>query len=442
MSFFAVACAESYSLGAVLTFCALFAFLIGFVSFNIVYFRRRYFMLKYTFGKEPERLWSPDDEFDPKKDVVTIEKDPNKDFVILAFPDIQVWQPFRLGKRYVIRKTIENAVKKAKPDLIVLLGDNAFYYSRQCYQKLVEIMDEQGVPWTAVFGNHDREGNADLAALADVMATGKRCLFQKGPRNLSGIGNYAINITQKGEIIHTLFFFDSGDAGLEYDAEKCRYIIADDFAKEKMPAFYRNRIHEGEHKGEIPIGEEWGTLSYDQVQYYHWLLDGVTALNGGKTPESSMFFHISLYEHNDAYFEWVQKGCDPEDGFGEINVKIGSAAVPSGMFDAILERGSTKNVIVGHDHENDLSLVYKGVRFSYAVKCGDECTTFAETLNGGSTLTIDAYGRGNKYENIHLPPEGKRHYDKMMWYYHDLDVEREKEWLKKEAAEAKEANNA
>ena len=76
------------------------------------------------------------------------------------------------------------------------------------------------------------------------------------------------------------------------------------------------------------------------------------------------------------------------------------------------------------------------------MKCGDECTAFAETLNGGSTLTIDKSGRGKNYTNIHVPLEGKRHYDKMMWYYRDQDAEREKYWEQKEAEEAaKEAAN-
>ena len=123
-----------------------------------------------------------------------------------------------------------------------------------------------------------------------------------------------------------------------------------------------------------------------------------------------------------------------------MNVKIGSAPVSTGLFDAVLEEGSTKNIIVGHEHENDLSVLYKGVRLSYAVKCGDECTAFAETLNGGSTLTIDKDGRGIRYENVCVPLEGKRHYDKMMWYYHELEKEEDEKWTMIEEEEAKNGN--
>lgn len=438
-----VLCAAEYPLSTVLAVTIVFLAMIGTVAFNTVYFRRRYFSHKYKIGEESDRIWSPDDEFDIEKDVLTVEKTPGKDFVILTFPDIQIWQPFRLGKKYVVYNTIKNTVRKTDPDMIVLLGDNAFYYSRQCYERLAEIMEEIGKPWTFVFGNHDKEGNADLPALADIFMKEKHCIFSKGPRNLNGIGNFAINVTEKGKIIHTMFFFDSGDAGFVYDEKKVRYLKADKEMKEKMPAYYVCRIHEGEHKGEVPVGEDWGTFSYDQVQYYRWLLAGIAKANGGKKPESSMFFHMAFYEFNDAYFDWVENGCDPNVGFGELNVKIGSASVPSGMFDAITEEGSTKNVIVGHEHENTLSLLYKGVRLSYAVKCGDECTAFAEKINGGSTLSIDSDGRGKNYANVYVPLEGKRHYDKMMWYYYNLDMQKEKEWSEIEAAEekAKEADD-
>ena len=207
--------------------------------------------------------------------------------------------------------------------------------------------------------------------------------------------------------------------------------------KDKSPAFYKTRIHEGERKGKIRIGEDWGAFSYDQIQYYKWLLAGIAKENGGTLPESTLFCHVAPYEFNDAYFEWLDSGCDPEKGFGEVNVKIGSAPVSTGMFDAILEEGSTKNVVVGHEHENDLSVLYKGVRLSYAVKCGDECTAYAERLNGGSTLTIDKDGRGIKYENVHVPLCGKRHYDKMLWYYYNLDQQEEKKWARIEEKEAK-----
>ena len=64
-------------------------------------------------GRKQERLWSPTDEFDISRDVKTVRKDPNKDFVILTLADIQVHDRFRLNKNRVIYQTIEGAIKKA-----------------------------------------------------------------------------------------------------------------------------------------------------------------------------------------------------------------------------------------------------------------------------------------------------------------------------------------
>ena len=362
--------------------------------------------LKYKKGKRSDRYWTPTDEFDPEKDVVTLEKDPNKDFVILTLADIQVHDLFRLSHSRVIYKTIEGAIKKAKPDLIVLLGDNCWGYSRQCYERLVTIMDNFGIPWAPIFGNHDGEGNADPAYLANILEKGKHCLFRQGPRTVTGIGNYAVSIVERGEVVHTLFLFYTGTWKYSYDPQKVRYLDAAKI-KETMPAFYAERETEGPRAGQVMVGGSWGTLTYEQIDYYKWLLAGITKANGGKKPLSSMYLHIPLYEYNDAYFEWIKGGCDPMVGMGEVNEKICSPALSTGMFDVILEEGSTKNVVVGHDHENNFSATYKGVRLSYGLKCADECS-WRPYMSGGSTLTVDSQGKG-EFRHVYVQPEGRLH---------------------------------
>lgn len=379
------------------------AVLIGSFYFYMIWGLR----LSYKTGRRSDRNWSPTDVFDIEKDVARIEKKPNKDLVILTLADIQVHDRFRLDKHRVIYRVMKKTIETVKPDLIVLLGDNCWGYSRQCYKRLVNIMDDFGIPWAPVFGNHDCEGNADPAYLANILETSKTCLFRQGPRNVTGIGNYAINVVEGTQIVHTLFLFDSGTWQIDYDEEIVRYIKADKEAEEKMPAYYAEREKEGEHAGEIKVGDTWGTLSFEQIDYYKWLLAGITKANGGKKPRSSMYMHIPLYEYNDAYFEWVKSGFDPAVGMGEINEKICSPALSTGMFDAILSEGSTENVVVGHDHENNFSAVYKGVRLSYGLKCADECS-WRPYMTGGSTITVKGDGKG-EFRHVFVEPEGLLH---------------------------------
>ena len=366
-----------------------------------------WYRLRYLRGVRSSRFWTPTDKFDIDRDVVCINKDPDRDFVILTLADIQVHDRFRLGKKRVIYRTIQSAISRVNPDLVVLLGDNCWGYSRQCYRRLVQLMDEFCIPWAPVFGNHDCEGNADTAYLANILEGSKYCVFRQGPRNVTGIGNYAINVEQNGEVIHTLFLFDTGTWQIDYDESKVRYLPADEKMRMDMPAYFAERVTEGEHVGEVSVGDCWGTLSYQQIQYYEWLLRGIIESNGGKMPESSMYLHIPLYEYNDAYFDWVKGGRDPRMGFGEVNEKICSPAVSTGMFDTIVRYGSTRNVVAGHDHENNFSAIYRGVRLSYGMKCADECS-WREYMSGGSMLTVDAEGRVG-FEHVYIPPRGLRH---------------------------------
>ena len=266
-------------------------------------------------------------------------------------------------------------------------------------------MDGFAVPWAPVFGNHDMEGNADLYLIANILEGSKYCLFRQGPRTVTGIGNYAVNITSGEKVVHTLFFFDTGTWRIDYAGKG--YIPADEQAASEIPAYYAERITEGKHADEILIGDTWGTLAYQQMDYYEWMLNGIARQNGGKVPPSSIFVHIPLYEYNDAYFEWLKNGRDQAVGFGEINEKICSPADPMGVFDRILSAKSTKTIVCGHDHENNFSAEYRGVRLSYSLKCADECS-WREYLNGGSVLTVDDDGKAS-FSHLYVKPEGKRH---------------------------------
>ena len=47
--------------------------------------------------------------------------------------------------------------------------------------------------------------------------------------------------------------------------------------------------------------------------------------------------------------------------------KVCCSDYPSSLFDRMLELGSTKAVFCGHDHYNNMSLEYKGIRLTYGM---------------------------------------------------------------------------
>ena len=208
------------------------------------------------------------------------------------------------------------------------------------------------------------------------------CVFKFGPKGM-GYGNYVINITENGKIIHSLFMLDS-------------HTDADDTEEGKI-----NYGKNGDGTDKIGYDHFWA----NQIEWYKWAVKGI-AKQAGHTVESSAIMHIPVYEYRDAAEIYCDISGREGDGvpnravikeeyrdtcFGSINERICSAEGTNGFFKACVDLGSTKNLIAGHDHVNDISMVYEGIRLSYSLKCGPGAYWTPEK-NGGSTLTIDSDG--------------------------------------------------
>ena len=91
----------------------------------------------------------------------------------------------------------------------------------------------------------------------------------------------------------------------------------------------------------------------------------------GRTVPSLVFFHIPLQQYRTAY-ELYEAGSDEvryyfgENGEKMIN-KVCCSNYPSALFDRMLALGSTTGVFCGHDHYNNMSLEYKGIRLTYGM---------------------------------------------------------------------------
>lgn len=316
--------------------------------------------------------WSPQQPFE-RSYAVELEKDESRDFVVLNLADIQLNDDEATGEvGEQVRDNTDRLVELVKPDLITLSGDNA--WGAQAYLELIDMMESYGVPWAPVMGNHDGQGCPNEFWCAYKLSHAKNCVFKFGPKDM-GYGNYIINITQNGEIIHTLFMMDTHS-----DIEKDNI---------NGPASDSNYDH----------------LWPEQFEWYSWALDGIAA-QAGKTVESTVIFHIPLYEYKTAW-ETATGGADWESdhdapfvgeyaqtSFGVRHEFGGWPIQSNGFFDLIKEKGSTANVVCGHDHVCDYSILYEGVRLTYALKDGPGCYWEPE-LNGGTTITIGADGHAS-----------------------------------------------
>lgn len=233
-------------------------------------------------------------------------------FTIVQFTDLH-WQngePADLKTRDLMRK----AIQEERPDLIVLTGD--LIYSPKCVDPRRSLRDalavaaDSGIPWAAVFGNHDAERDVSRKQLMDVLQKMQGNMAIPGPASVHGVGNYSIRLTDRGgNTAAALYFLDSGSLS------------------------------------EVP-----GAPGYDWIRpsQIDWFRAEARRL-GGSRDEAGVpglaFFHIPLPEYDAV---WRTQKC-----YGRKREQVGCPRVNSGFFAAAAAAGSLMGTFCGHDHNND-----------------------------------------------------------------------------------------
>ncbi len=320
--------------------------------------------------------WSVNDTFD-ETDYIELVKQEGEDFIILNLTDVQLSDEKAYGELGACSEDlITKLIADHNPDLITLSGDNA--WSTAAYLKLIEFLDSFDIPWAPVMGNHDGEGCLSEFWAAYNLIQAENCLFQFGPKDM-GYGNYIINITENGEIVHTLFMMDTHS--------------------------YKDYVLED---GTV-LEDEYDHLWNIQQKWYKWAVNGIAEM-AGRTVESTVIMHIPVREYIDAW----ESVCIEADGyeFGIIDPQYsdiafgrkfeygGFAAVNNGFFDLCKELGSTKTMLVGHDHINDFYVNYEGITLAYAVKSGFG-SYWQPDMIGGTTLNINSAGNVKINQNYY-----------------------------------------
>lgn len=286
------------------------------------------------------------------EDSVTIAKTDSKGnivdkgFRILSTTDLHLGDDPKERKKCI--GMLMKHIAATTPDLVILTGDIILgKYQHLDAIEFAQFMEEVGVYWAFVFGNHEaREEKGPFKELLMKCKTSfPHCIARQGRADLFGFCNYCINIMKsENEILKTLFMFDSGrDILDEYRAEQ--NVPADvgcyDYLKKNQMNWYEEKLDE--------LNEQYGDV------------------------KSFMYMHIPLkeyenaiYQDEDGEFQFTDK-C--EIIYGEAYEAVGSSAINSGMFDLIKKLGSTEAVFSGHDHVNDYCAIYDGIYLVYN-QCG------------------------------------------------------------------------
>lgn len=312
--------------------------------------------------------WKPSDTYSPDY-AVTLQKDPKKDFVILCFTDLQIEHDYVFGERGdYTERLVRFIADSVKPDLILTAGDNV-----SCdggYIKWIPILDSLGVPWAPVMGNHDAyDGNPLNEAWISwkYMHSAKHCLFRTGPGGL-GYGNYIINIAENGKIIHSLFMMDTHSGAGDTPNGTVNY-GAD---------------------GKIGDDHLWAS----QLAWYEWAVKGIAATEGHPV-KSTAVMHIPVWQMRYVQEHWTKDGklLPPYEAFGcgRLGERVCSAEGDNGFFAKAKELGSTDMMVFGHDHKNDMRVLFDGIRLNYVRKSGHG-SYWSDDFMGASVITVDGTG--------------------------------------------------
>ena len=316
-------------------------------------FNKNAVIKEYHTGKASDYIWDGEKEF-TFEETVTLKKEKGKDFKILTLDDIHFSDyGYRAPLSMFSTLAIKKLVASVKPDLIILPGDfvcgDSSYYS---IQKITDLMESFGIPWAPVFGNHDDEANCDLNYLADVMMSSPHCLMQKNDPEM-GVGNYIINISENGKTVESIFMMDS----------------------------HHSQPNE------------------KQQHWFRWAADGINALTDCGA-EISIFMHIPLpeyqYAYDAAYNKQTGKWNSGFNAYGALHETIcceinSEKPVQRGFFDIVKSTGTAKHIFCAHDHMNDFSIEYEGIRLTYLMKLG-KASGCQPGFDGGSVISTGENG--------------------------------------------------
>ena len=310
--------------------------------------------------------------------MITLQKDPDKDFVILNLTDTQLgtdeWEVGHINRNILVR-TVTELVKRVKPDLITISGDLGWAGQLEAYEATADFLDSFGIPWAPVWGNHDnQDGPEFVERVVEVFSKCRYFTYEKGDSVL-GSGNYVIGIAENEKIVEGLILMDSHDRIFSIDEAGNETAVYAKIIPEQI-AWYKQQVYELFAKG---------------------------------CKDTTMLMHIPIYAYRQAFEEAFRKDIPRdsvtletfanEDCWNEgykdtVGVQLeGICSHPEedGVFEIIAELDSTKNIIAGHDHINNWIINYKGIRLIYGLKTGPGCY-WDPRLNGGTVILVNTDG--------------------------------------------------
>ncbi len=316
----------------------------------------------------------------------------DRELKILHLTDIHIGGGWLSGKTDVLTiNAVASMVTAEKPDLVVITGDIAYPvpFESMALNNLpphtifATLMESLGVYWIPTFGNHDTEFYSFYTReeISQFYSSEnfKYCLYQVGDENIDGYGNSVINIKNSdGIITQSIVTIDSHaytGTGL-IDILKMDY----DHIHDNQIAWYKTNM-ENISKYNASVIENMENKDELLAKY-------------GKA-NSLLFFHIPIEEYKDAWLEYSENGFKDTENVkliygtaSETGRVVFNSDTPTNLFETMQELGGNQGVFCGHDHVNNFSIDYKGIRLTYGMSIDYIAYADIDTLGSQRGCTV------------------------------------------------------
>lgn len=269
----------------------------------------------------------------------------NGKFKIVQFTDVHYIQDDPRSAISIER--INEILDVEKPDLVLFTGDVIYGKpAEQGMRTILNLASNRKIPFAVTFGNHDDEQGLTRTQLFDIIKTIPYNQTDS-VAGISGASNFILPVKSSD---------GKKDAAVVYCLDSHSY-------------------------SSIPEIGGYDYIKFDQIGWYRNNSAKYTKQNGGTPVPSLAFFHIALPEYNQAASDETaimvgtrkEKACAPQ--------------LNSGMFAAMKEMGDVKGVFVGHDHDDDYAVFWKGILLAYGRYTGGN-TVYNNLTNGARIIEM------------------------------------------------------
>lgn len=306
------------------------------------------------------------------KNGITLRFDKKGRFRILMASDLQ--EPPVYDQRAL--DGLRAMIAYAKPDLVILGGDNADGRKLKTAKELREYLDvftrpmeEKKIPWIHVFGNHDYDIDVPARRQNAIYTSYPHCLSGISPRGVEGVSNYAVPVlSSTGDgVAYVIYAFDTRYKNMVYSSG----------------AGPDQLLLEGNEN----CARKWDGLSFSQIAWYV-RRSREFEKKAGRPVRAMAVMHVPPYE-------FTRVAANPEAcGLeGDADQKLQCPMLNSGVFAAMLERGDVETIAAGHLHKDTFSGEYAGILCTLDGCAGFSPGNFDERRGG---RVFDIYESGGR----------------------------------------------